>query len=285
MGNNPPQSNQMSWTQRRCTILLPAYNEAKNLPALLDKIGTLPALDNMTYDVVIVDDGSSDDTMLVVHPYLFERRIPYPVRLVRHLTNQGLGNTIKTGLDYLLNESDRDDEDFVVALDADNTHDPHLIPAMINLAWTDHADVVIASRYAPGGEEVGLSPFRQVCSRGASFLLDGLFRVPGARDYTCGFRLYGFSALRKLKAAYGNTYLTETGFTCMAELLLKLHLIGSRVREVPLILRYDLKQGASKMKVLKTILDYFKMVGRIRKQPFNVSALNAEPALTQKRSA
>jgi len=91
--------------------------------------------------------------------------------------------------------------------------------------------------------------------------------VRGARDYTCGFRLYRAATLRRAAAAWGDALIEEAGFTCMAELLLKLGRGGARVAESPLILRYDLKEGASKMKMMRTISRYFTLIQRIRSRP------------------
>jgi dolichol-phosphate mannosyltransferase len=81
-------------------------------------------------------------------------------------------------------------------------------------------------------------------------------RYPGVRDYSCGFRAYTADILRKLPDAYGSEYLCEDGFACMLELLFKLKRIHARATEVPLVLRYDRKQGESKMKVLQTMTRY-----------------------------
>ena len=117
-------------------------------------------------------------------------------------------------------------------------------------------DVVIASRYADGGKEVGLSHARHIFSGGASFLLRLFFPIPGARDYTCGYRAYRVELLQRAFRVYGPELIEERGFTCMAELLIKLGKLGARLGEVPLILRYDLKSGPSKMKVMATIARY-----------------------------
>jgi dolichol-phosphate mannosyltransferase len=152
-------------------------------------------------------------------------------------------------------------------MDADNTHDPALLTDMVRRMNDEHADIVIASRYAPGGREIGLSPLRRVLSRGASFLLSISARVGGARDYTCGYRLYRAAVLRRAVAAWGERLVEEAGFTCMAEVLLKLGRGGARVSESPLVLRYDLKEGASKMKMARTIARYFELIRHIRAQP------------------
>ena len=152
-------------------------------------------------------------------------------------------------------------------MDADNTHDPGLLPDMCRFLDEQKGDVVIASRYVKGGDEVGLTPLRKVLSRGASTLLTLTVPVKGARDYTCGFRVYRVTTLRRAFAQWQDKLVEESGFTCMAEILLKLGRGGAKVIEWPLILRYDLKEGASKMKIMRTISRYFAMAWRVRSNP------------------
>jgi dolichol-phosphate mannosyltransferase len=152
-------------------------------------------------------------------------------------------------------------------MDADNTHDPALLPQMWHFLEDTPGDVVIASRYVKGGDEVGLTPLRKVLSRGASFLLTMTVPVKGARDYTCGFRVYRSAMLKRAAEQWQDKLIEESGFTCMAEVLLKLGRGGARVLEYPLILRYDLKEGASKMKIMRTITRYFAMAWRVRTGP------------------
>jgi dolichol-phosphate mannosyltransferase len=180
-----------------------------------------------------------------------------PVHLINHDGNKGLGTAMKTGLSAAAKATGADDA--VVTMDADNTHDPALISAM--RAELDRGyDLVIASRYQVGGKEIGLSLPRHIFSKGASTLLRTFFPIAGARDYTCGFRIYRGSLLHKAVATYGDNIVEEQGFTCMAEILIKMARLGARVSEVPLILRYDLKEGSSKMNVQRTIRRYFVLI-------------------------
>ena len=244
-------------------LVLPAFNEERSLPALLERC--VVVAQNMergghALRVVVIDDGSTDGTIAAAHS--FQDRLS--VEVVPHGVNRGLGAALRTGLAAGLERAQ--DGDAIATMDADNTHDPALLRRMAE-KLAGGADVVIASRYEPGGQEIGLSPIRRVLSRGASFLLSVVLPVPGARDYTCGFRLYRVPTLRRAAAAWGDRLVEEAGFTCMAEVLLKLGRGGARVAEVPLILRYDLKQGASKMKVGRTIARYFALSSRLRRGP------------------
>lgn len=234
-------------------ILLPAYNEALALPALLDGIRNVRWPNDESYTVVVVDDGSTDATV----PVCRERWDDMPLEVICHGRNLGLGSAMLTGLKHCLSRCG--DSDAVVALDADNTHMPSLMPEMVRTLRSG-SDVVIASRYADGGKEIGLAGTRKILSRGASTMLRVAFPISGARDYTCGYRAYSCRILDRAFRAYPEGLIQEKGFVCMAELLIKLGTVGAKVTEVPLVLRYDLKTGASKMKVLRTICRYFRLI-------------------------
>lgn len=91
------------------------------------------------------------------------------------------------------------------------------------------------------------------------------FPIAGARDYTCGYRLYSAKIIKKAFACYGkNGLVQEEGFLCMVEILLKLRALNLKAGEVGFVLRYDRKAGPSKMKVLKTILGYFRLLVRFK---------------------
>ena len=76
------------------------------------------------------------------------------------------------------------------------------------------------------------------------------------RDYTCGFRAYRAETLRNLITIFGDNFIRENGFSCMFELLLNLRTLHARASEVPLVLRYDLKEGVSKMRIFRTMWRY-----------------------------
>lgn len=239
-------------------FLLPAYNEEANIGALLDKIRALdPKLPR--YQVLVVDDGSTDATAERVH----EKQSLMPVKVISHKVNQGLPASLRDGIAAFL-ESAANDTDVLITMDADNTHEPILVPQMLHwLQSPDDVDIVIASRYQKGGQEVGLALSRRAMSRVVNLMLKAFFNIPGVTDYTSGFRAYRAEVLRRAAKVYGARLIEATTFSATAELLLKLRCIGVKAREVPLVLRYDQKNGGSKMKVARTILDYFRMMFRV----------------------
>lgn len=250
---------------RRLLVVLPCYNEENSLPELLDQLAILRHRIRRTWQlsVLVVNDGSVDTTPLVASAYSGEM----DVRLIDHLRNRGLGAALKTSIDLFLAMEDNDAPEVMAVLDADGTHPPLLLDAM--LAELDRSDgetqceVVIASRYAPGGEEHGLPLIRRIYSRLASLVLGAVARVRGVRDYTCGYRVYRREALERAKAKFSGETVKETCFVCMAELLVKLARCGARFGEVPLKLHYELKGGPSKMNVPVTIWRYVVLVWNV----------------------
>lgn len=233
----------------RVWVLLPAFNEEDNLPPLFTGLAAAIAPTGLAARVVVVDDGSADGTARAAAA----GAALVPVDVIRHEQNRGLARAVETGLGAILREADP--ADVVVTMDADNTHPAALIPVMVD-AVARGADVVIASRFAPGGAEEGVPALRRLLSRGVGLLMRLRFRVKGVRDYSSGYRAYRASLLQAAGARYGERLIESQGFTVMAEVLVKLRPFSPRVVEVPLHLRYDLKGGKSKMRLAPTIRGY-----------------------------
>lgn len=241
----------------RVIMALPAYNEEESLPELLERIGEAFADSGLPYEVVIVDDGSSDATAKIASQMSFQM----PIHLVQHEVNQGLGRTLRDGLREAVDRAS--ERDIIITMDSDNTHPPGLINRMVQMIH-EGCDVVIASRFESGGCAVGVPFERVLLSIGARALFTVLFPTRGVRDYTSGFRAYRASVVRQGFADHGDDFVGEKGFSCMADVLLKLRKQGALFGEAPLRLRYDRKGGDSKMQVFKTIWLTLKLLGRHR---------------------
>jgi len=238
-------------------IIIPAYNEEEAIGPLLDEIQTNMQENRCEFSTVVVDDGSVDRTADAVR----ERVGEMPVRLVQHDGNKGLAAAIRTGLLAALEQGA--DRDIIVTMDGDNTHAPGLILRMVR-SIREGCDVVIASRYQPGSRVIGVPGHRRLLSSGASLLFRLALPIPGVKDYTCGYRAYRIEVLRQAVEELGDRIITEHGFACMVELLLRMRRIGAVMAEVPMILRYDRKPGKSKMDVRRTVLETLKLLARER---------------------
>ena len=117
----------------------------------------------------------------------------------------------------------------------------------------------------------GVPRLRRVTALGAVALFKLIHPVRGVRDYTCGYRSYRVSALKRASNSYGEKLIEKSEFSCMPELLLKLNALGFLFTEVPLQLRYDLKPTASKMDVGSNVSRLLKLLVRSRLRGFNPS--------------
>ena len=236
---------------------LPAYNEEAALPRLFGRLQELRQKLGGELKVVAVNDGSEDETGRILED--MAKTCPYLVYL-KHEKNKGLGNAVKTLLEYVCNNSFAD-EDIFVLMDADNTHNPDIIPSMTKKLKEENHDLVIASRFAKGGKEIGVSLARKLISRGAMVFFKIFFPIKNINDYSCGFRAYNIGYLKEAAKIYGGNLVTANGFECMAEILVKLRKIGVKAAECPLVLEYNLKKGKSKIKIFKTVWGYLKLLG------------------------
>jgi dolichol-phosphate mannosyltransferase len=155
-------------------------------------------------------------------------------------------------------------------MDCDDTHDPDQIREMLK-SIEEGADVVIGSRFVGGALVRGVPLLRRVTAFGAAALFKLIHPVRGVQDYTCGYRSYRVSALKRASHSYGPKLIEEAGFSCMPELLLKLNALGFQFTEVPLQLRYDLKRTASKMGIGRNIRQLLKLLAHSRLRGFNSS--------------
>lgn len=235
-------------------VLLPAFNEAESFPQLLPKIDAAARGAGLEYRIVIGNDGSTDRTAELIAEY--EKR--YPIETVTHRINRGLGETCRDLFERAVELAGPDD--VIVRMDCDDTHEPKHIPELIAKLGEGH-DVVIASRFQPGGGQLGVNAYRAFISRSANLFMKVFFPLPGVWDYSCGFRAYRASIIREAIDVFGNNFiqLKGLGFTGTLEKLVKLKLLGARFAEVPFVLRYDQKQSASKMVSSITTLGYLIM--------------------------
>jgi dolichol-phosphate mannosyltransferase len=124
--------------------------------------------------------------------------------------------------------------------------------------------VAIASRYAPGGGQVGVDAYRRFISRCANMLMKTVFPIPGVWEYTSGFRAYRVALLKDAIEIFGNRFvdLKGMGFTGTVEKIIKCKMLGARVGEVGFVLRYDQKLSQSKVVTSLTTLGYLVLIAK-----------------------
>lgn len=229
--------------------LLPIFNEKENILLLIERIMCLP----IEIKIIAVNDGSTDGTKEILE------QIKDRITIITHSCNKGLGEAIKTGLLHIIKLSN--ESDIVITMDSDNTHDPKLILDIIEEINRGY-DIVIASRFKTGGKEIGVPLVRRFLSHSASFIFKRLFPVNQVSDYTIGYRGYKTKIIKMMFDKYGEKFIESKGFTINIELLLKSMAFSPKISEVPLILEYNKKKGKSKIKIMKTIFQYFSIIYR-----------------------
>ena len=246
-----PRENSVS--AGKVFVVLPAYNEEGGLPDLLSAIEKVFAINGRQYQIIVVDDASTDATAEIARQAAAE----LPLTLVQHKINQNLSGALRTGFETAIKFAEP--HDVIITMAGDNTHPPAIINSLLQKIAEGY-DVMIASRFQQGSRVCGVPISRVFTAFGARLLFKLIMPIPAVRDYTCGYRAFRANVLRDSMKYYGDQWVSEKGFSCMVDVLLKMRRFNYVMGEVPMLLRYDQKEGASKMKVLKTIGQTIKLL-------------------------
>ncbi len=235
--------------------LLPAYNEEESLDYLLPKIDKAFKEDmKLDYHIIICDDGSTDKTPVMLQEYIKT----YPMTVITHKINRGLGETSRDLFEKAAEVAD--DDDILIRMDCDDTHEPEFIPGLLDKI-NEGCDVVIASRFVEGGGQEGLDSYRATISKLANIFMKFFFPIEGLKEYSSGFRAYRASVIKRAIVVFGNNFiqLKGLGFTATLEKVVKLKILGAKFGESPFILRYQQKRSASKMVSSITTFGYMSL--------------------------
>ncbi|MGE0450060.1 MAG: polyprenol monophosphomannose synthase [Vicinamibacterales bacterium] len=213
---------------RSALVIIPTYNERANLPLLVR--GLMP---HANVRVLVVDDQSPDGTGAIADALAGE--FPGRVDVLHRTENRGFGRSYIDGMRRALQQP----VDVVCQMDADLSHDPAQLPTLLEA--TDRADLVIGSRYVPGGRIINWPMKRHVLSRFANAYIRVVTRV-NARDCTSGFRCWKRSALASLPL---DRFFSD-GYSFLVEMLFVAHRRGCRIAEVPITFA-ERREGESKV--------------------------------------
>ena len=234
-------------------FLMPAYNEETEIGSRLKNIGTLMAQKGFPFEIWVVNDGSRDQTVQIIDEISKE----IPVHVIHHEANQGIGVAFLSGLKELVNIVR--DEDIIITLDADNTHNLKTVEFMIKKIDEGY-EVVIGSCFTTGGMMIGVPLMRYLLSYLSNFAYRTLFHIKGIRTYTGFYRAHSGAAIKAAFQNFGDRLIEVNGFAAMAEMLIKFRQIPLFLTEVPMIIRYDLKGRASKMRIAATIREHLRVI-------------------------
>jgi dolichol-phosphate mannosyltransferase len=235
-------------------VVIPAFNEAGNVERTLAAVRERLEPLGQRYRVVLVDDGSSDDTAERA------RRAELPLEVVSHPRNLGPGAAFLTGFLHVL--KDADPLDIVLTLEGDTTSDPRILPRLLHRVWEEGDHIALASCYLYGGGIVGTRLHRVGLSHVANGLMKRALGLSGLQTLSSFYRAYQVQALLAMRQRWGDGFIRSRGFECMVEVLYRAVQLRLRVSEVPMLLDGSQRQGKSKMRVVRTSLAYLGLAAR-----------------------
>ncbi|NQT54066.1 polyprenol monophosphomannose synthase [bacterium] len=239
----------------RTLVVVATYNEKDNLAALVEAILATPV---QQLHVLIVDDNSPDGTGQIADR-LAEKHAA--VKVMHRERKLGLGTAHCAGFDW----AQREGYDCVLTMDADFSHDPKYLPALV--AGMDKHDVMIGSRYVPGGGTRHWGRLRRFMSWGANAFVRVMLGLT-PRDCSGGFRCYRVSLVAGIDAAS----ILSRGYAFQEEMLYRCTLRGARVGEAPIVFE-NRRHGQTKMSLreigglLTTVLRlrWRRLTGRLKR--------------------
>lgn len=212
----------------RVAVIVPTYNERDNIEMIVARVrAAVPSA-----DLLVVDDGSPDGTGDLADKLAAEDS---SVHVLHRPGKAGLGAAYIAGFRWALDE----DYGAVVEMDADGSHSPEELPAL--LSALAGADVVLGSRWVPGGKVLNWPKSREVLSRGGNAYARLMLGIK-LRDATGGYRAYRASALRRI----GLDHIQSQGYCFQIDLALRAVQAGLHVTEVPITFTERI-HGTSKM--------------------------------------
>ena len=220
------------------SIIIPTYNEEENIQNTIQKISHTLRITTIPFEIIVVDDSSTDGTQKIIVDLIARR---YPVVLITRTKDPGLSQSVMAGFE-------RAQGNVVVVTDADLSHDISLIPSMYSEITTNNTDIVIGSRYMPGGGIINWPIKRRVISWGATFLSKILF--PQITD-----PVSGFFAIKKDLVLH-TLYIVPKGYKILLEFLGKCR--WYTCKEIPYIFQ-NRQRGHSKL-ITSTMIDFVKQL-------------------------
>ena len=198
----------------RILLAIPVFNEAKYIESVLSKAT------RFARDILVIDDGSKDETPLLL--------AGHRVEVIRHAENRGYGRSIRD----MIRWADFDDYDWLITMDCDEQHEPAAIPEFIQAISNDDADVISGSRYVSQASKVDTPPEDRRMINAS--ITEELNQTLGLQltDAFCGFKAYRVAACRKLR-------LDVDGYEFPMQFWVQAVANGLRIRELPVKLIYN----------------------------------------------
>ncbi len=239
-------------------VCIPSHNEAPTIGLLLWKIRQVFAGFAREYQLLVLDDASTDATTEVLEPYA---RV-LPLTVIRHERQLGYAAAVEALLRHAVERTDRPKRDAAILLHADFTHNPQVIPDLVRRVESG-ADIVVAEGRL---EREQSRPYR-LLRRFAPHLLRGVVTVPGVTDLVSGFSILRLVALRNAIRSHPDRLLLTDGWAANAELYWRAGRYARRIETVGSVERHDLRQRASRVRPWSTATELWRARRALRSAP------------------
>jgi len=210
--------------KKTISVIIPAYNEENNIINTVLRINKTLLSMNMNIEIIIVDDGSTDSTLLLLNKY-FDKVLNF--KIVNNETNLGKGAAIRAGIDRAMG-------DYIVFIDADLDISSEQIKVLLDIMQIEEADVVIGSKMHKCSV-IEYPIGRRILSLGYYFIIKILFKL-NLHDTQTGLKLFKKEVLKKVS-------IKEVGFTYDLELLVNINNLGYKIAEAPIVLKPQRRFG------------------------------------------
>ncbi len=236
---------------------IPAYNEAATVGVLLWKLRRVMEEFPRDYEIIVVDDGSTDETLDVLAPYA---RV-LPLTVIRHESRRGYAAAVERLIRETVERSTHPRRDVLLTVQADFTEAPDDIPAMLKRI-EGGADVVEAAIISEG---INVPTSLKLARRGVPLILRRLPVPEAIRDPVSGFRAYRVSVLKRALAdRNGSPLLTADGWAANVELIVAIARHSRRTEGLEVSRRYDLRQRASRFRPWNTLMEVWNVARQAR---------------------
>lgn len=230
--------------QKEIAIIIPSYNEVKNVPILIERIKK-----ELNFGkIIIVDDSKPSENQKLKKIVKSYRNII----LISRLKKAGRGSAVIEGFKEAL----RYNINFMFEMDSDLAHDPKEFKRFLDKANSEHFDLIIGSRYLPGGKIVNITADRTIMSRVINKFLYYWLGIH-LTDHTSGFRLYNRKAINFIT----KTKIHSTGFITLSEIAYKIYRKGFKIAEVPITWNYRIygKSNVNLNELIRSLLFVVKL--------------------------
>jgi glycosyltransferase involved in cell wall biosynthesis len=253
--------------RNKLSIVVFAYNEEQNIGSLLKKVNTKKKRYHRIDKIFVIEDGSTDKTFQIIKR--FKRK--FPIEIWHNYPNIGFGRSYQLVIEKVAKILPVND--YILFIEGDNSSELEYLPKIFHKI-NKNFDLILCSRYHKRSRNIKVPLRRKIGSYSMNKFIRWYFKTK-ITDNSLLYKTYKIRTLEKVLGEYGDKLVTQKRFTAITEVLIKLLTLKPRPStiEIPIIYNHGNRLGVSKMKIFKTLKEYFNLVKIIRTDNKKVAIL------------